>query len=519
MKKMILFLLWLVSMGASAQFLTDFVPVVETQGGKDIWGKSIDFKKRIRQIANNDSVVFVLACDTTPKGKNTDDGYLYALNVDGLQKIWEKKLNLALSKLYDVTNKGLFFSTTSKATGKSVLTLADSKTGKSIWTQFLYPVYINDTLDIVVGLDKVGSSNAMAYRLHDGELLWNAEIPMTKNVGWENACMVDSTHLLVIGDDINEIDIRTGELCKVKAVTGIHDTKGAALLALTNVLSVAVSVAAQFSFATIYYNLNPYIITGLTSNVLQAGEDVYVSDRKSLYCLGKDGLLVKWKYDFRDREASTARLQLHNGKLLMLNYGYGNSLMRGRVKCGNPFLAVFDTQSGNRERFVPLYDKKHVMNDGALTDDGVFLAGSNQVVYLSFQDSTFVKKEWERKKLGSLDYVLREPFYGIHGDAQKLSLLETTSKRCPMCTDKNKLFVIDNKLNVLDSYEYSEIFSVSFRLEDVICVKNRGVMSDFRLIRPDGTLMGKLKYKPLETILCGKNAIVVYDHQISLCKF
>ena len=139
---------------------------------------------------------------------------------------WQKSLKLSLSKLYGVCSKGVLLSSTLKSTGKSLLTLSDTKTGRSLWTQYLYPVYFNDSLDIVIGLEKVGGSKTYAYRLSTGMLLWDAEIPMTRNVGWKDACMVDSTHLVVVGDAINEINIHSGEIKKVKAVTGISDTKG-----------------------------------------------------------------------------------------------------------------------------------------------------------------------------------------------------------------------------------------------------------------------------------------------------
>ena len=47
---------------------------------------------------------------------------------------------------------------------------------------------------------------------------------------------------VVVGDAINEINIHSGEIKKVKAVTGISDTKGMMALALTNVLSAAVTI-------------------------------------------------------------------------------------------------------------------------------------------------------------------------------------------------------------------------------------------------------------------------------------
>lgn len=517
MKKFMFFLMLLFSAAASAQSIVDSVSVAETNEGKQIWGKSVDLNKHILGTACDDSIIVVLACGTTKKGKVTDNGYLYALNTHDLKMAWEKPLNLSMSRLFAVASQGVLLSTTLKSSGKSLLTLADKHTGESIWTQYLFPVYIDDSLDIIVGLDKIGSSNTYAYRLSDGQLLWNAEIPMTKNVGWDNACMVDSTHLVVVGDDINEIDINTGKIWKVKAKTGVSDTKGIAMLALTNVLSVAAAVGLGSSVVTYFYNLNPYTITGLTSNILRSGSDIMVSDRKSLYRLGTDSLQVRWKYDFQDKEASTAELLMREGKLLMLNYGYGNSLMRGRVKCGKPLLAVFDAETGRQEKMIPLYDKKHVMNDALLTDEGVFLAGNDKVVHFSFRDSTVVAKDWKNgKNNGNLIYVAYQPHYGYHGDDKQLTLIEPSPKTCPMMTSKERLFVFDEKLDTLSSYDISELFRVRFRLEDVVCVQNCKEKDNFWLVKVDGEPIGKMKWEPTNVLLCGENAIAVYEHKVSV---
>lgn len=39
------------------------------------------------------------------------------------------------------------------------------------------------------------------------------------------------------------------------------------------------------------------------------------------------------------------------------------------------------------------------MNDGFLSDNGVFLAGSEKAVYCSFQDSTINVKDWDKNNL------------------------------------------------------------------------------------------------------------------------
>lgn len=510
---MMLLVLFL-SVGARAQQVRDSISVAETNEGRQVWGKCMDFDKKIIYLGAYDSIAYVLTCDTTKKGKLTNAGHLYAVNANRMQVLWNRDLNMSMSSISQGTKRGMLVFSKSKTSALPYLTLMDKMTGMSVWTQNLYPVYVNDSLDLVVGLDKVGSAETYAYRLHDGELLWHKTIPMTKNIGWDGAVMVDSTHMVVMGDNINEIDMATGNMWTVKAKTGIHDTKGAMMMALANVASVAGSVGFSSPVVTFYYNLQPYTITGLTSNILHDDGNIYVSDREHLFCLGADSLQQRWKYDFQEKEASTAALMKRHGKVFMLNYGYGNSLMRGIVKCGKPFLAVFDAKSGQQEKMLPLYDKKHVMNDGLITEKGVFLAGGDKAVYLSFQDSAFVSKDWDKKHLGDLLYVCRRKFYGYHGKAPALSLIQPTAEACPMITGKGNVSVLDEKLEVKDTFEPYEMFSIRFEKEDAVCLQNQDDKTNFWFIHHDGSPLAKVKWNPWAIFKADKKAVVAYRSSI-----
>lgn len=514
MKQLMVLLVLFLSLGTRAQQVTDSISVAETNEGRQIWGKSLDFGKKIVYLGTSDSIAYVLTCDTTKKGKLTDEGHLYAVNVNRMQVLWNRDLNRSISSISQGTQRGILVLSKPKNITLPYLTLMDKMTGKSIWTQNLYPVYVNDSLDLLVGLDKVGSAETYAYRLHDGKLLWHKNIPMTKNIGWDGAVMVDSTHMVVVGDNINEIDMSTGKMWTVKAKTGIHDTKGAMMLALTNVVSIAGAVGLGSPVATYYYNLQPYTITGLTSNILHKDGDVFVSDREHLFCLGTDSLQQRWQYDFTEKEASTATLLMRQGKVFMLNYGYGNSLMRGIVKCGKPFLAVFDAKDGKQEKTLPLYDKKHVMSDGLITEKGVFLAGGDKAVYLSFQDSAFVTKEWDKKHLGDLLYVCRRKFYGYHGQAPALSLIRPTAETCPMIAGKGNVSVLDEKLEVKDTYKPYEMFSIRFVERDAVCLQNQDDKTNFWFVHQDGSPLAKVKWSPWSIFKADKKAVVGYRSSI-----
>lgn len=516
MKKILLFWILLLSLSLQAQTLRDSVSIAETVEGKQLWGKSLALDKRIVKVMPQDSFVGIVSCDTTKRGKNTEKGYLRVVNAKNMQTYWDRALDLSVSIPHCMTRYGMLVTSTMKDKNKALLTMFDMKSGKSLWTQYLHPVFINDTLDIVIGLEEIGSSHTLAYRLHDGTFLWRNDIPMTKNIGWDKAKMLDSTRLVVMGDNLNEIDIATGKMWKMKAKCGKYDTTGMLGLALANITSAVLSFGLNLSTVTVFYNLNPYRMTNLGSNVLLDTDVFYVTDRENFYCLSKDSLQLQWKYGFAKDMASTAKLMMRDGKVYMLNYGYGESLMRGRVKCGKPFLAIFDTSIGNIIKYTPLYDAKHVMYDGMLTGKGVYLAGGDKAVFLPLQDSAVHVLDWKTKENGALKVVLQQKqLYGFHGDVHKLTKIEASEDVCPMETDMKKCFLFDSNLKVLEHYELGETFRVCFEAGDVVCLQNREDSSNCWLAHRDGTPIARMKWKPNLLFLCGNHAFVVYDKSVA----
>ena len=79
MKKLMLFLLLLFSLNVTAQNVVDSVSVAETDDGKQLWGKTLELNKNIQSVATYDSLVMVLACGTTKKGKPRASGCWYAV--------------------------------------------------------------------------------------------------------------------------------------------------------------------------------------------------------------------------------------------------------------------------------------------------------------------------------------------------------------------------------------------------------------------------------------------------------
>lgn len=154
MKKWLIMFLLLLSVGGNAQVLMDSVSVAELTDGKQIWGKALALEKPIRHVIGHDSLVAVVTSDTTKSGRWKDEGTLFVVETGNMDVLWKKSLDFSMCHVSDMTKYGVLLTTTLKSTGKSLLTLKDRNTGESRWTQYICPVFVSDSLDIVIGLEK-----------------------------------------------------------------------------------------------------------------------------------------------------------------------------------------------------------------------------------------------------------------------------------------------------------------------------------------------------------------------------
>ena len=151
-------------------------------------------------------------------------------------------------------------------------------------------------------------------------------------------------------------------------------------------------------------------ITGLTSNILPQDSVYYWADREQISCVDT-ALNVVWQKEFPDVKASRSMLFMQDGKLFMLNYGYGLREGRSRKKYGRPFIACYDPQNGEELFFNQLSVKKDMIENALHTDNALYMLFDDGMAYQELADSVVNIVPWDTKRHGKLEEILPSTLY------------------------------------------------------------------------------------------------------------
>ena len=153
---------------------------------------------------------------------------------------------------------------------------------------------------------------------------------MPHQYGWNQVLDLKENKRLIVADELHRLDFMTGELLTYPGKPGAHDTKAALLQGLAMVAQAALGAAISGGMYYGYYvPAGNNTITGLTSNILPQDSVYYWADREQISCVDT-ALNVVWQKEFPNVKASRSMLFMQDGKLFMLNYGYG--LREGRSR-------------------------------------------------------------------------------------------------------------------------------------------------------------------------------------------
>ena len=200
------------------------------------------------------------------------------------------------------------------------VSMLDAATGAVRWQGKFFPVQFDDSTHVVLGYSSTRSSKLSGYDLNTGQQLWTVSLPHDKNWGWNHVIREDSVHWLIVADDLNRLNISTGEVSVYEAKTGVSDVKGAILQGLAmGALAVAGAMATGYAAYPIGY-VSQNVINQLHSNVVQDEQHYYFADRERVACLDR-GMNTVWSYEFPSRTSAFSRLVENDSTLYMFNLG------------------------------------------------------------------------------------------------------------------------------------------------------------------------------------------------------
>lgn len=445
---------------------TNKVTVGLTIDSTAVVAESQSFGRRIEGVVIHSELDYMLLKfrETTKSGKWLQfKGEIGAYSIKDSKLLWTYPFDYRNSSAY-CTKAGVGVAKGNK------FTMLDANTGSVRWQGKFTPVQFDDSTNIVLGYSGPRSSKLSGYNMTTGQLLWTASMPHDKNWGWNHVIREDSVHWLVVADDLNRLNIQTGEVCAFDAKTGVSDVKGALLQGLV-MAGAAVAGAMATGYAAYPVGVvGPNVINQLHSNVVQDDSLYFFADREQVVCLDKDMKTV-WSYEFPSKTSAFSRLVCNDSTLYMFNLGFGLKNGQQRTKMGRPFIAAFDKRTGECQFMNMLSLKKDMVEDAVLNPEGAFMLFDDGLAYKhELDDSTVTVSPWDVKEHSQLRAIITQPVYAYYNLKSMFDVIATDGVHFPVITENGDIFMVDRELRISEIFPAYSLYWPLCMVGDWMCV-------------------------------------------------
>lgn len=500
---------------------TDTTVFAALPDGTPLSATSIDFKRPCFDfsVSQDNRVVSVRLRDQTEKRKWLDTGLdcLYDLNKGAVLWAQPKDFPYQGENYYDTSfqlsnhylsgiNQESVYMTSHGALirDKGDMKLLDVSTPfhDTKWADGMYVVLVNDSLDVLLAYSSPTGQKLKGYQLSTGKLLWQQKVPHKYNWGWDNVTVINPTTLLLAADDINIINVKTGNVIRYNAKTGYVDVGAVVLQGLTMMAGAVfggmLSAALYNGFSSTYFyytpNVGNNIVSAVTSGGVKVGSNYYVTDRDSMFCFNGYGNLA-WSKPFPHKTMGAAEIYGEGNSLYVINRGYGLKGGMTMKKIGHPFIASLNPNTGETNYIKYLSEGREVIKGSSFTGGAGFIIMDDSLAYNVLGDTTVIRREWDEDADGKLVFMATDTIYTFRMNDTNLTPLYPTRDRCVVVTEKGKskmkqrlMKVVDNDLRITDDYSADNVYLVegTYKGYAIVAPDSEDKENDYWLIRKSG---------------------------------
>ena len=428
--------------------------------------------------SKDSSYVAIITCDTTKKGKTGDVGLLSVYSAKDRRKAaWVKKINPKTTSFS--INGPYMVSVMQLEVGKekaihNYVEFRKLETGTVESFIQTTPIYVNDSLDIVLGVGNDAFPDLFAYRISDGSFLW-------KNDKWASQAkrcytqLYDDKTLFAVADKLYKINLETGKVYKKKVRAYDEGIDASAFFAggLVGYLLSAALFGPSHYYCLYYPMGKPLGYLG--SNICFENGNVYMADCSNVYCL--DMMLNEMWRTRLDAMGGNIVLKADSLKLSLFSNGYGTDDDDKKVNLGKTFYMELYSRSGRRIMGQSFSKGKNAVRD-TLANGGTLktLLFKNSIVWPTEDMRDVRSVEYPKKTYGKFrNFIKGQAYLGV----EKRSRFECLDKGkgCIVVNDKDSVFVIKDDGNVERSYSASDVYTKCLELDSLSFMKdsNRGM--------------------------------------------
>ena len=437
--------------------------------------------------SKDSSYVAIITCDTTKKGKTGDVGLLSVYSAKDRKKAaWVKKINPKTTSFS--INGPYMVSVMQLEVGKekairNYVEFRKLETGKVESFIQTTPIYVNDSLDIVLGVGNDAFPDLFAYRISDGSFLWKSD----KWGSQAQRCytqLYDEKTLFAVADNLYKINLETGKVYKKKVRAYDEGLDASAFFVgglIGSFLSTVLLGPPHYYYYLCYPMRKPLGYLG--SNICFENGNVYMADCSNVYCF--DMMLNEMWRTKLDAKGGNIVLKADSLKLSVFSNGYGTDDDDKKVNLGKTFYMELYSRSGRGIMGQTFSKGINAVRDTLANGETLkTLLFKNSIVWLSEDMRDVRTVEYPKKTYGKFrNFIKGQAYLGV----EKRSRFECLDKGkgCIVVNDKDSAFVIKDDGNVVRSYDASNVYTKCLELDNLSFMKNNSGRTRFFITDKD----------------------------------
>ena len=457
---------------------------VETIGsytdGTPVQAKGVDFGKTIYHIVGspNQEKLLVLFREKDPSTKEwmpKGEMGLYSLKSHKME--WTMPFNYSYRVVFG--QKRIY------ACAKGRTIAYEIETGRKLWKDWSYLTRIDEKNDVLLGYetDEPGSSKIFIINMLTNKIIAKTKIPHDKCWGWNDVIQQDDSHIIVLANNLNRVNLQTGEQQTIETKTGVIDAGKAVLNGLLWMGAGMVPMGGPILQKGLFMpaSVSRNATTALHSNICQNGSLYYFADSERLICFDSE-LKVLWSSNLPEKAGSHSTLLLRNDTLTLFNYGYGVTSTGKQKEVGQPFMAAYDARTG-KNLFVNM-----------LNID-----------------------QWDTQKFGELSRMLQDTAYVQQTDSSSVfQAVCSNGAGYPIETVNGTICMVDEHLAVHKVYTPSMVFRPLLQTEKGTFVYHSEPSPELWLISNDGCPEMKIPLPINKLTMAGKTLCILANSKLLL---
>ena len=403
---------------------------VDYSTGGDVTASRIHFDQRIEH-TYLDSPAQILTLELRDLTKNKKyykaKGAVVQYDLEDNKMLWSKDVN------YNNTHYAHFNNLMIRTKGKKSICI-DTETGQEKWELHNHIAHVFPGSKVAMGYKTQGRDDKFlslqGINLDNGAVIWQRSIDRT--FGWREMVNLNDSTVLISSSGIHSVNFKTGKGWSHREEVGKNKN----------------------NFWT-----GRDILTNICSNIALDSISIYFASSNSIASYSMDGSQI-WNQPLHTEYTSKSQLFFYGeDQLILVNFGKANSAMRYEKRYGQPYVSIYNRNSGERLKYLSLPGDKDYIRYISMRNDILYLLFEKRMVTIDLKEQRIINSASPGIKLKKeiLYPITWMTYYEVEPDSiLPLFSIDTTSYfyKC----EENVIAGFDSNIQVKKVLSFDKVY-------------------------------------------------------------